>query len=156
MRENFAEFSQDGGNHFILYDAPATTRTDGDRSIGNFFPFNKGSEVFNGLDSSGNLTSSVYCANNAMNHHLGMTVEVAFRQPASGKINTGSKGQQPMTFQFSGDDDVWVFIDDVLVLDLGSIHSSTVLSTSAPVMYTSAVLSVPMASPLTQRIQHIW
>ena len=127
MRQNFAEFQKkkksDGDGHFVLYKAGATTRTDGQNSIGNFFPFNTGEEVFTGIDGNGKLTSAVECDRNTMNHHLGMTIDIDFRQPVDGHINNRVDGKQPMTFGFSGDDDVWVFIDDVLVLDLGGVHS---------------------------------
>ena len=53
-----------------------------------------------------------------MNHNLGMSMETDFRQPINGKVGTND-----MTFEFIGDDDLWVFVDDVLVLDLGGIHS---------------------------------
>ena len=51
-------------------------------------------------------------------YHFGMHIGFNFTQPTGGMI-----GDAPMIFEFSGDDDVWVFIDDVLVLDLGGIHS---------------------------------
>ncbi|MCI8376270.1 MAG: fibro-slime domain-containing protein [Lachnospiraceae bacterium] len=132
MRQNFAEFDK-GSNRFTLYDAPAVERTDGNsdgsRSTGNFFPFNTGAQVFdlvkNGkLDGNENISShNRRTTAGYMNHHLGMTVNIDFRQPLGGSLSTGSNSNTPMTFQFSGDDDVWIYIDDVLVLDLGGIHS---------------------------------
>lgn len=50
---------------------------------------------------------------------FGMTMQVNFFQTKDGRL-----GDEPMVFRFSGDDDVWVFVDDVLVLDLGGTHGT--------------------------------
>ncbi len=113
MRRNFAEFreakSEEEGNTFILYDAPAVDRTDlynGHRSIGNFFPFNSAAEVFTGEKDGKLYSDETIQSNHAKgtfrgNHHLGMTLELNFRQPAGGMINMGTKGNQPMSFSKS-------------------------------------------------------
>ena len=55
-----------------------------------------------------------------IDYHFGMNMSVPFYMNANG---TNSKGD-PMVFEFSGDDDVWVFINGKLALDLGGIHGA--------------------------------
>jgi hypothetical protein len=50
---------------------------------------------------------------------FGMDLEFDFYQPSGGLVD-GS----PMVFEFLGDDDVFVFIDDVLILDIGGTHAA--------------------------------
>lgn len=95
-----AEFNEES-NSFNVYDTH-----DNDKQ---FFPFNKAPEV---------MTISHEDAK--INHYFGATLTTRFVQQNGGYVD--SRRLTPTTFEFSGDDDVWIFIDDVLIGDVGGIH----------------------------------
>ena len=121
-QKNFAEFNKES-NAFTLYDAPgviANTNYVADDQKGQFFPFDTAGEIFK--EQGGDLVSSVTSISGNLNHYFGMHMTSYFMQPEDGKTNG-----QDMTFQFSGDDDVWIFIDGVLVGDVGGRHDRLTL-----------------------------
>jgi fibro-slime domain-containing protein len=52
-----------------------------------------------------------------LNLCFGMKIEIPFYMTASGTIDG-----KDIVFEFSGDDDVWIFVDDELILDIGGCH----------------------------------
>ena len=52
--------------------------------------------------------------------HFGMEVDAAFMQGVGGKDYWG----HDISFDFSGDDDMWLYVDGILVIDLGGVHSA--------------------------------
>lgn len=111
-------------NSFDVYDKAGVYKgdTNSETNLGQFFPFDSASKVF---DENGNNLSpkKIVDGSTDLNHHFGMSMTTEFVQPTSGKTTDGKE----MVFEFSGDDDVWVYIDGVLVGDLGGIHEKATL-----------------------------
>jgi len=85
-------------------------------AYGDFLPFTYTGGAVQGNTEAG---TDYHIATEAVDYWFGMTMQVNFFQTKGGKL-----GDENMVFQFSGDDDVWVFVDNVLVLDLGGTHGT--------------------------------
>lgn len=130
--QNYAAYNVNK-NAFDVYDAAGVKQAGAEpHTVGQFFPFDAATEVFKEGDSglvpngitSQNVGDSQYNGSKPLNHYFGLSMSSRFVQPKDGKTNA----YKPMTFEFAGDDDVWVFIDDVLVGDIGGIHTSAKLT----------------------------
>ena len=111
--ENYAYYDKNQGNggNFVVYERSYNQKSNGEqggnseKSIG-FFPFHNWDEEYD-----------LYVNwNKNLNHHFGLSMSVDFSLPKDPKAVKDSYGND-IVFNFSGDDDMWVFIDGKLAME---------------------------------------
>lgn len=120
---------------------------------GNFLPYDsltgkKSLYLTNLYDEDGNKIArtdsrfgqQLYLSNR-VNYHFSMQMTATFLQPRNGITDRGDQ----MVFEFNGDDDMWVFINKVLILDIGGEHDAH----SGTINFATGVVTVNISASQT-------
>ena len=134
-----------------------------DVNFAGLYPFNDitstfaGSEVFDfnewkdlidsGINAELLSTRVIYNSTNTTTSlsdqyaYFTMSMELDFYIPADGKLD----GKEDIVFEFNGDDDMWVFVDGELALDIGGCHTAV----NGSINFTAGTTYVSKARQLT-------
>ena len=134
--QNFASLQSDG--NFKVYQELGTIEIEHGTTLdhGQFMPFNdltpglfSEKHPFNLRDALNNMLPSTdprmgerlySIPGDEANYYFGVEIEASFVQPDSGKDAWG----HDIIFEFTGDDDFWLYVDGELVIDLGGVHGA--------------------------------
>lgn len=135
---NYAYLGQN--SKFTVYNAIGTPTDEAQYFYqrGNFMPYNN---ISNGKfstnrnlydedgvpldDSNSAKGKALYKTQGTNNYQFSMDMEANFIQPKDGKVTPpNSSSKEDMIYEFNGDDDMWIYIDNVLVLDIGGVHDA--------------------------------
>lgn len=95
------------GNKDWSKNVNSSSKTDGVSNPYGFFPFNETAKA---------------CSASNYNYGFGTKLEFKFRLTDNGTVVGTDGNEHPIKFNFSGDDDVWVYVDGNLALDVGGAH----------------------------------
>lgn len=147
--QNFASLQ---GSQFKVYKEIGTNDTSATKDSlkhGNFFPYNDLEPGrFSSLNPENLYTASLeelpedhprkheklYLVDDPPDYYFGLEITASFVQTPNGK----DAWNHDIIYEFTGDDDFWLYVDDELVVDLGGIHSAL----SAKVNYATGEVTV--------------
>ena len=145
--QNFATLYDENGQltgNFTVYEELGTTDNTSKPTLkhGQFFPYDTITADRYATVNSQNLYGAVadivdvtkgvlpesdprkyerlHTVGNSPNYYNGMEMEASFVQTPDGRDNWG----HDIIFEFTGDDDFWLYVDGELIIDLGGIHSA--------------------------------
>lgn len=106
-KESGSYYLKDVGHQDWSKNVNSSSNTSGVSNTYGFFPFNE---------------TAAKCSASNYNYGFGTNLEFKFRLTEDGQVVGTDGSQHPIKFNFSGDDDVWVYVDGKLALDVGGAH----------------------------------